>query len=249
MVCIVSMTEKPKLNDPILIEGLPGIGFVANIVALHLIRELNAEPFAEIRCSSFQDLAVTADGGKTREPINELYYYKGKLGERDLIILYGNTQALTSTGQYELCSRILTMSEELGCHLVVTLGGLKRETEVNEPKLFFAATNSKIGKEMLQSGVQIINGRIFGVAGLLVGLARLRGLDGFCLLAETPGVFPDGVAASRILNLLGGMFDLKVNADRLEGTVEKTRRLLENFGLLQRISEERKKAPQLRWLI
>jgi uncharacterized protein (TIGR00162 family) len=249
MVCRLLMTEEPKLNNPILIEGLPGIGFVANIVALHLIRELKAEPFAEIRCSSFQDLAVTAEGGKTREPTNRLYYYSANGGDRDLIILYGNTQALTSTGQYELCSRILTVSEKLGCRLVVTLGGLKRETEVKEPKLFFAATDRKIGKQMLQRGVQIIDGRIFGVAGLLVGLARLRELDGFCLLAETPGVFPDRLGAGRTLDLLIEMFDLKINTERLENTVEETRRLLESFGLLQRVSEERKKAPQLRWLI
>ena len=31
MVVIIDIIEKPKLNDPILIEGLPGIGFVANI--------------------------------------------------------------------------------------------------------------------------------------------------------------------------------------------------------------------------
>jgi uncharacterized protein (TIGR00162 family) len=243
------MNEEPKLNNPILIEGLPGIGFVANIVALHLIQELKAEPFAEIRCSSFQDLAVTAEGGKTREPTNRLYYHRGERSGRDLIILYGNTQALTSTGQYELCSRILTMSEKLGCRLVVTLGGLKRETEVKDPKLFFAATDRKIGKQMLQRGVQIIDGRIFGVAGLLVGLARLRELNGFCLLAETPGVFPDGLGAGRILDLLIEMFDLKINTERLGNTVEKTRRLLESFGLLQRVSKERKKTPQLRWLI
>ncbi len=48
MVCKVEIYEKPKLNNPILIEGLPGIGFVANIAALHLIKELKAKKFAEI---------------------------------------------------------------------------------------------------------------------------------------------------------------------------------------------------------
>jgi proteasome assembly chaperone (PAC2) family protein len=33
MVVTVDITEKPQLKDPILIEGLPGIGFVANIAA------------------------------------------------------------------------------------------------------------------------------------------------------------------------------------------------------------------------
>ncbi len=45
MVCSIDISEKPKLNDPILIEGLPGIGFVANIAALHLIKELKAKTF------------------------------------------------------------------------------------------------------------------------------------------------------------------------------------------------------------
>ena len=103
MTCIVKIYEKPALTNPVLIEGLPGIGFVANIAALHLIQELKAKRFAEIRSSSFQDFAITAENGKARFPINELYYHKGRDGERDLIILYGNTQALTTVGQYELC--------------------------------------------------------------------------------------------------------------------------------------------------
>ena len=59
MVCAVDISEKPELNNPILIEGLPGIGFVANIAALHLIKELKAKRFVQIFSSSFQDFAVT----------------------------------------------------------------------------------------------------------------------------------------------------------------------------------------------
>jgi proteasome assembly chaperone (PAC2) family protein len=105
MVCSIQIEEKPALNNPMLIEGLPGIGFVANIVALHLIHELKAKRFARIFSASFQDLAVTTETGEPRSPINELYYYKGYGKSRDLIIWYGNTQALTTFGQYELCGR------------------------------------------------------------------------------------------------------------------------------------------------
>jgi len=54
MVCSVEIYEKPQLNNPILIEGLPGIGFVANIAALHLINELKAKKFASIVSASFR---------------------------------------------------------------------------------------------------------------------------------------------------------------------------------------------------
>ena len=84
MVCSIDINEKPKLNDPILIEGLPGIGFVANIAALHLIKELKAKRFVQIFSSSFQDFAVTTGDGRALSPTNELYYAKRERGRTRL---------------------------------------------------------------------------------------------------------------------------------------------------------------------
>ncbi|MCW4055718.1 MAG: PAC2 family protein [Candidatus Bathyarchaeota archaeon] len=250
MVCTVSLRKKPKLTDPVLIEGLPGIGFVANIAALHLIRELKASLFAEIHCSSFQDFAVTSETGHPRYPINELYCYKGEKGERDLLILYGNTQALTTAGQYELCGRVLDVCEELGCRYVITMGGLKKEQKIEKPKLYFAATDKETAGQLSKAGIEIIRGQIFGVAGLLVGIGRLRGFLGFCLLAETLGLYPDGAATREVLNVVCNMLDLKVNLENIDATVEVTRNHLENFGLLDKsIGERRKEETQFRWVV
>lgn len=241
MVCTVSMEQTPKLKNPVLLEGLPGIGFVANIVTLHIIRELQAIKFAEINCSSFQDFAVSVGDGKFRYPINELYYYKGDGKERDLIILYGNTQALTTTGQYELCGHILDIAENLDCHLIATLGGLKRDQKVEDSKLYFAATDETMAKQLRNEGAEVINGQIFGVAGLLVGIGGLRGFRGFCLLAETLGLYPDKVAAEKTLKVINKMFNLKVDLQNLDETVQETQNLLENFGLLEQKTQEREK--------
>jgi len=35
--------KKVKLNKPVMIEGLPGVGNVGKLVAEHIIQELNAE--------------------------------------------------------------------------------------------------------------------------------------------------------------------------------------------------------------
>lgn len=250
MVCNVDMRERPKLNDPVLIEGLPGIGFVANITANHLIRELNAIRFAEIRSSSFQDYAVTVEDGEMRYPTNELYYYRGAGEERDLIILYGNTQALTTQGQYELCNNVLDVCQELGCSFVVTLGGLKREKKIEKPKIYFAATDKETVNMLLESDAEVIKGQIFGVAGLLVGIGRLRGFHGFCLLAETLGFSPDSLASVKVLNLLCRLLHLKVNVKNVDSTVKITRSLLENFGLIEHSGGNiRKKESQFRWFI
>ncbi|HKZ93787.1 MAG TPA: PAC2 family protein [Candidatus Bathyarchaeia archaeon] len=251
MVCTVHLTEKPTLNDPILIEGLPGIGFVANIAALHLINELNAPLFGEIHSSSFQDLAITSGNGKARFPTNELYYHKAKNNEeRDLIILYGNTQALTTTGQYELAGKTLDTAKDLNCHYVITLGGLRREEKITKPpKLYCAASDPEALKDALNIGAEIIEGQIFGIAGLLIGLSPLWNIHGFCLLAETPGFHADATAAREVLTAINKMLHLQADMTHLDKAVESTREILKSFGLLSQTTEEKRKEEPSGWRI
>ena len=250
MVCKVRVYEKPILNDPVLIEGLPGIGFVANITALHLIQELKAKLFAEIQSSSFQDIAMSMGNGGTYFPTNQLYYHKGKDGERDLIILYGNTQALTTVGQYELCGKILDISEELGCKYVLTVGGLKKEEKVEKPELYCTASDQETLQEALNLDAKVMKGHIFGVAGLLVGLCKLRNMKGLCLLAETAGLYPDAVATREVLKALRKILHLKTNLKNLSGATEETGKILKSFGIVSPSSIEKKnREADFRWFI
>ena len=250
MVCAIRIHEKPRLNNPVLVEGLPGIGFVANIAALHLIHELEAKLFAEIRSSSFQDLAVTTENGGTRSPINQLYYYKSRDGGRDLIIWHGNTQALTTFGQYELCGRVLDIAEELGCRFIITIGGFKQEETTKTPKIYCAASDPETLKEALNLGAKTMVGQIFGIAGLSIGLGKLRGFKGFSLLVETLGTHPDANAAQQALLAVNKLLNLKVDLSKLDAATEKTRKTLESFGLIRRGTKEKKKEEsQFRWFV
>ncbi len=251
MTCTVQLLEKPILNDPILIEGLPGIGFVANIATLHLINELKTPQFAEIHSSSFQDLAVTADNGKPRFPTNQLYYHKAtNPQERDLIILHGNTQALTTTGQYELCSKVLNIAQDLNCHYVITLGGLRRDAKIIEPpKLYCAASDPETLKHAQNLGAQIIEGQIFGIAGLLIGLCTLWNIHGFCLLAETAGFYADAVAAREVLTAINKILHTQANLTHLDKAADSTRKILESFGLASQPPQEKTKEEPYGWRI
>ncbi len=249
MALTVQIEEKPKLEKPVLIEGLPGIGFVANIAGLHLIHELEAKRFAKILSASFQDLAVTTETGSTRAPINELYYYKGEEEERDLIIWYGNTQALTTFGQYELCGKVLDIAEELGCRFLITIGGFKQEEVKETPEIYCAASDPETLKEALSLGAKIMVGNIFGVAGILVGLGSLKGFKGFSLLVETLGTYPDANAARRALSALNEYLNLKVDLSRLDIAAEKTTKILESFGWVRTVKEEKKREEQFRWFV
>ncbi|MFW6117028.1 MAG: PAC2 family protein [Thermoproteota archaeon] len=253
MVCKVHLTQKPEFHNPVLIVGLPGIGFVANISVLHLIHELDAKLFGEITSSSFQDLAVTTAGGISLSPTSQLYYYQGDGGERDLIIWYGNTQALTTFGQYELCGRVLDTVQDLGCQYAVTVGGFKIEEEKREPQIYCAASDSESLQEALDLDTKTMVGQIFGVAGITVGLAQLRNLKAFSLLVETTGTEPDAEAARRALTALSEFLNLNVNVSNLERATEETHEMLESFGIIRRkVKKEKEKErenSQFRWYI
>ncbi len=252
MVCAVHVYQRPKLHNPVLIEGLPGIGFVANISALHLIHEVNARLFAEVTSSSFQDLTVTKGDGGTLSPINQLYHHIRSDGGRDLILWYGNTQALTTFGQYELCGRILDLAEELGCRYIVTLGGFKIDTIRGEPQIYCAATDPETLKTALDLDTKVMVGQIFGLAGITLGLAQLRNLKGFSLLVETLGTEPDSEAARLALKTLTRFLNLEVNLENLDAATEETKEILESFGLITaRVKPEDKKREetQFRWYV
>src|SRR4030066_555455 len=210
MVCSIDISEKPTLNDPILIEGLPGIGFVANIEALHLIKELKATRFVQIFSSSFQDFAITTGDGGARTPINELYYAK-RDGERDLIIWYGNTQALTTVGQYALVGKVLDIAQEFGCRFVISIGGYKKDETVPVPGIYSTATDLETMQQALDLGTKVMVGHVFGIAGLSIGLARIRDLKGFSLLVGDSGMNPDVNAAEHAIIMLEKY--LKFNID------------------------------------
>jgi uncharacterized protein (TIGR00162 family) len=249
VVCSINLLEKPQLNNPVLIEGLPGIGFIANIAALHLIKELKAKKFAEIVSASFQDFAILTETGKPRVPINELYYAKRE-GKQDLIIWYGNTQALTTPGQYELTGKVLDIAQDLGCSLAISLGGFKKDELKGSPTLYCAASDEATLGEILALDVKVMVGHIFGIAGLVVGLSRLRSLKAFALLVDTLGMYPDVAGTKATLNVLDKRLGLNVDLSGVIYAAGETKKALESFGLVRNIDEEKKKEDEaLRWYI
>ena len=55
--------EEIKLKDAILLEGLPGVGNVGKLAAMHLIEELKAKKCTEIYSSHFPPQVLIDDDG------------------------------------------------------------------------------------------------------------------------------------------------------------------------------------------
>ena len=225
----INVLEEIELENPIFIEALPGLGHVGKLAADHMIDELDATKFAEIYSPTFPPQVIIKEDGIIKNMLNELYYLKG-VGEDnlDLIILVGNTQALTPEGQYLMCKDILDYVGKFDINRIFTLGGMATGQPVEIPKVLGAATHEEDIELLKEAEIEIRSndGGIVGASGLFLGLAVRQGIHGSCLMGETPGYFIDAESAEAILNKLSYLLNFEINVDKLEERAEETRQMI-----------------------
>ncbi|MCQ2737108.1 MAG: proteasome assembly chaperone family protein [archaeon] len=221
--------EEVNLNNPIFIEALPGIGHVGKLAIDHVIDELKATKFVEIYSPYFPPQVLVGEGGVIEDMVNEMYYLKSDDEEgHDFIFLVGNCQGLSPEGQYELCGSVLDFVESLGAREIYTLGGLATGQPVDGDRVLGAATD-EARIELLKEadiGIRSADGGIVGASGLFLGLGRLRGMSGSCLMGKTPGYFIDAEAAEAVLEKLSILVNIEVNTDKLEERAQETREMI-----------------------
>ena len=74
----IKTLKKIILKNPILIEGLPGIGNVGKITLDYLVDSLNAKPFLEIYSNRFPNSVFVNEYNLIDLPKITLYYKKIK---------------------------------------------------------------------------------------------------------------------------------------------------------------------------
>lgn len=250
-VTVKYIDKKPKLKDPILIEGLPGIGNVGKLAVEHLIETMKAKKFAELYSKDFPPQVFINSDGTVKLVNNEFYYWKAKKkNQRDLIFLTGDYQGLSSQGQYELVETILDVAEKLGSKQMFTLGGYGLGHEIRNPKVLFATTDKNLVKTIKKYGAVFKKnepgGGIIGASGLLLGLGKLRGFRGACFMGETPGYLVDPKSAKAVLNVLMKITNIKVDLSRLEEKAKEIEYIAQQLSEMETISKE--KPDEIRYI-
>ncbi|MBI2972146.1 MAG: proteasome assembly chaperone family protein [Candidatus Aenigmarchaeota archaeon] len=249
METTIKVLEKVKLRKPILVEGLPGIGNVGRVAAGYLVSELKMKRFAELYSPHFLPLVIIHDDSVAQVLRCEFYYYKGK--ENDIIVLTGDTQSISPEGHYDVCEKVLDFCEKLGVKRIVTLGGFAEGKIVEEPKVIGAVTDKKLIKTYghlgIDFGKQQPVGTIVGASGLLIGLGKIRGMDGICLMGETLGLplLTDPKAADKVLQALAKMLNLRMDLNKLEKIIkEMEEKIKKTEKIHKKILEELPKSKE-----
>lgn len=241
MVTTVTEMKKPKLKRPIFVEGLPGVGNVGRIAGDHLIKELKATKFAEIHSSHFMPFVLLKQDATVHVLNNELYYWKAKKkGQRDLIILIGDSQSVDPEGHYEIVNTILDLLKRYKVKEMFTLAGLSVGEKKENPNVIGAVNDKSLIKKYGKYGIDFKSGEnigtIVGASGLLIGLGKKRGIDGVCLLGETSGMplLPDPKAAESVLKVLSKILKVNINVTKIEEKVEEMEKFVKRVEGIQR---------------
>ncbi len=244
VVTVRYVNKKPKLNNPIFIEGLPGIGNVGKLAVEHLIEMTNAKKFAEIYSKDFPPQVFINSDGTIKLVNNEFYYFKAKKkNQRDLILLTGDYQGLSSQGQYELVESILNVVEDLGVKQMYTLGGYGLGYEIKHPKVLFATTDKRLVKDLKKYGAIFKKnepgGGIIGASGLLLGLGKLRGFEGACFMGETPGYLVDPKSAKAVLHVLMSITNIEVDLSALEDKAKEIEQIAQQLKEMETTTRDK----------
>jgi uncharacterized protein (TIGR00162 family) len=229
--------KKVELKDPILIEGLPGLGLVGKIAIRYLIKKLKAKKFAHLYSPHFPYYVLVNKKGNVRLLRGTFYYWKNKNKKNDLILFTGDSQSQTIEGQYEIADCMLNFSQNHKVKTIATIGGYRKETK-EKPQVYVAATTQNLLDHALKSGAIIgkSGSPIVGTAGLILGLASFKKIEALCLLGETRGYMPDPLAAKSVLEILRSAFNFKIDLDGLNEEITKAETMVTR---LQKIEEKR----------
>jgi len=215
----------PKLNNPVLIEGLPGIGNVGKIAVDFLVEELKAKKLYSFFSYKFPHTVFINDKNLIEIPKLEIFYKQFGKGskKKDLLFLVGDIQPIDEESCYAFCDEVLKIAQFHQCSHIVTTGGIALQHVPDKPKVYCTGNDQGLLQEYTKKGMSVekeifgVVGPIIGVSGILLALRKEKRIKGVALLAETFGnPFYLGIKGAReIVQVLEKKFDWGVSVKKI----------------------------------
>ena len=234
---LVKIYARPKLKSPNMVAAWPGIGNVSLLIATYLAKKLDFKELAEVEAAYFFDPIGVAVRNSVVEapqfPQSRFYYWKNKEAGSDLIHFISEDQP-TAKG-YELAHWVLDLGQRFQVKRVYTCAAaITRIHHTEQPRAWGVATNHQLTSELKRFDlVQRGNLQIAGLNGLLLGVAKERGIDGICLLGEVPMYatrLQNPMAALAILEVLTKMLGIEIDTVELAQLAAETKEKMKQMA-------------------
>ncbi len=207
-VRIIEKKEVP--SGAIMLYGFPDVGLVGVIAASHLISELkNLEEVAYMDSKLLPPLIVLHEG-LPHSPIRIF-------GNNDVLLAVSET-AMPADTIYPIMNALIDWGKSKKVRMMVSLSGIpiQERQDVQELKVFAAASDSEMLKLVKEKGIEILNeGYMVGPQAIMLqSCARMR-VPAITLLAQCFLNYPDPEAAAEVLKGLANVTGIKIEISKL----------------------------------
>lgn len=220
-----------------MLASWPGVGNVSLIATRFLRERLDAVPLGFIDpLPFFTPPGIIVEKNIVQEPQfprNIFYGWKSPKGERDLLFFIGDSQP-ASRG-YELAERVIQFAEKAGAEMIITLAAaLSSSQEIENPRVWAVATEKSLLNELKDKGL-LFRGElhIAGLNGLLLGIAKMRKIQGLCFLGEVPSHLtqvPYPKASLAVLEALKSYLELELDLTEMRKLVRDSEAEMKNIS-------------------
>lgn len=228
----IKLTKKPK--NPTIIEGFPGIGFIASITTEFLIEHLKAEKIGKIEFNE-QTPVVAIHNSKVVEPFGIFYSKK-----YNLIILHAINPV--NNIEWKITDAIEELVKMLGAKEIISIEGVASTSSDLNAYYFSKKFSKKFDKLNIQP---LREGIIMGVTASII----LRDtLPSSCIFVETHSQMPDSRAAAKVIETLDKYLELEVDFKPLLQKAEEFEEKLKTLMQQSKIAAEEKEQKDLNYL-
>jgi len=256
----IRLWKQPKLDNPVLIACWPGIGNIG-IMAVDALRGMvGAEELGEIEpWDFFYPRKVVIRNGELKDmefPSNKFYFKRAE--NKDLMFFIGQEQPTAGgrayaegTKAYRMANLVLDVAVQFGCRRVYTSGAAVAPIHHTARSRVWAVPNSeelvedvkRYENTVLMSEIERMGGQgsITGLNGLLLGVAKRKGLEAICLMGEIP-IYLQGFpipypkASKSVLEVLGAAVGIAADLEEIGQLAERSEREIE--GVYERLPSE-----------
>lgn len=220
----------PEIEEPIFIEGYPGIGLVGHIAANFLAKELDMEMVGYVESSFIPPLTLILEG----KPNPPLRFY----GKEGIILAVSDIYA-PPTLVNEIAGEMVRYLKKVKARKVISLGGMGIGLFKEEMGVWGVGGSKEESRELENLGVKILQyGSITGISGKLLWEASKEGLKSYVLLGETFGDRPDPRAAANVIDIMKKLVGIEVSVEPLlkeaQAIEEQLRRMHEQMEKARR---------------
>jgi uncharacterized protein len=249
---IIVHDDAVSLDDPTLVEGLPGVGLVGKIATDHLVDAFEMDHYASVYCAGIPNVGVYHTDERAVQAPVRLYADP----DRDLLALQSDVP-ISAESADDFAGCVIGWISRNGVRPIFLSGrpsgeqGAPIDAERDGDPGVRGITTGDAGDLLDEAGIEAPpeSGAVRGPTGALLHDAAREGIDGVGLIVKSDPNFPDPLAARALLEVgVGPITNVEVSVSELSERAAQIRKQKQQLAkqMQQADSEQSSQAQPLR---